>query len=137
MFIQFCRLKMHSKVEKEKNISDITEQMKVLPPPNIADQSSQEGFQVDAYWSGRPSIIWKPAVESVRIRKFKKAWIRNWKSFGRFEKWWTNNKSEEAYRPSDEYFEGRWGRGDCRQTDNRSNSQWRKAIHSLLLFYLV
>lgn len=42
---------MHSKVEKEKNISDITEQMKVLPPPNIADQSSQEGFQVDAYWS--------------------------------------------------------------------------------------
>jgi len=30
-----------SRVEKEKNISDITEQMKVLPPPNLADESSQ------------------------------------------------------------------------------------------------
>jgi len=29
-----------SRVEKEKNISDITEQMKFLPPPNLSDQSS-------------------------------------------------------------------------------------------------
>ena len=37
---------MHFKVEKEKNISDITEQMKVLPPPNLA----QDSFQVDYDW---------------------------------------------------------------------------------------
>jgi len=41
MFIQLCRFDTHCKVEKEKNISDITEQMKVLPPPNLADESSQ------------------------------------------------------------------------------------------------
>ena len=127
--------------------------MKVLPPPNLADDS-KEGFHFDASsrlidyielnsdWSAHArswlvSIIWKLSLESVWIRKFKETRIRNWKSLGRFEKWWTNNKSKETYRPSDEYFEGRWGRRDCRQTDNRSNSQWRKAIHSLLLFYLV
>ena len=50
MFLQLCRFNTHCKVEKEKNISDITEQMKVLPPPNLADESSQDSFQVDDDW---------------------------------------------------------------------------------------
>ena len=52
-------LNTHCKVEKEKNISDITEQMKVLPPPNLADESSQDSFQDHDDWSAnqRASII--------------------------------------------------------------------------------